>query len=76
MVKPIAEKSPNSLTDFTLAFKSWISGTEKFVLRPNTRSALPNVNQAIFVTVYQGPQQDAAHKRKDSRISADAERQG
>jgi hypothetical protein len=32
IVKPIVEKSPNAVIDFTLSFRSWISGTENAAL--------------------------------------------
>ena len=40
MVKPMAEKSPNALKVFTLARKSWISGTENVVFSSRMPGAL------------------------------------
>ena len=40
MVKPMVEKSPNALRVFTLARKSWISGTENVALSSPMPGAL------------------------------------
>jgi hypothetical protein len=40
MVNSMVEKSPNALSDFTPAWRSLISGTEKFVFGTPTPGAL------------------------------------
>ena len=46
------------------------------VVGVQARSALPDVNEAVFVAIDERAEQHAADQRKDCGVSADAERQG
>jgi len=62
MVKPMVENSPNAVRDLTRCLISSISGTENAVfLNAEPTGALADVDQAIFVAIYQRPQEHAAH---------------
>src|SRR5258708_11130992 len=45
------------------------------VLDADPRRALPDINQAILVSIDEGPQQHASNQRKDSRVRTDTQRQ-
>ena len=60
-VKPMVEKSPNALKRFHAMPQILdLRHGEHGVLRAQARRALPDVDQAIFVAIHQGPQQNSA----------------